>query len=177
MGIFIAKISKGRTFRQITAGTLFFGSAGCALFYSILGNYAMSTTLSGEVNSTALIQEGKAPEAIIEVIATLPGGSLTIVFFCLMSIIFMATSFDSTSYVLATTSSKDFHKEPDRWQRLFWAFLLILLPAGLLFIGGLESLKTTVLISALPLIVVYIFMIISLFKWTNRNENGNGLQR
>ena len=134
----------------------------------------MSLEFAGQVSSTTLVQEGKTPEAITSIIGTLPGGDLAILFFVVMSIIFMATSFDSTSYVLATTASKDSHKEPARWQRLFWAFLLILLPAGLLYIGGLNSLKTMVLISALPLIVIYIFMIISLFKWTNQT-NGNEL--
>jgi BCCT family betaine/carnitine transporter len=173
MGIFIARISKGRTLRQIALGTLLFGSAGCALFYGILGNYAMSTQLSGLVNSSELVKQGKAPEAIIDVISSLPSGNLGIAFFCVMSIIFMATSFDSTSYVLATTSSKNYNKEPKKKLRLFWAFFLILLPAGLMYIGGLDSLKTTVLISALPLIIVYIFMIISLYKWTKKSVYGN----
>lgn len=172
MGIFIARISKGRTLRQIAVGTLLFGSAGCALFYGILGNYAMSQQLSGVINSSKLVSEGNAPEAIIQVISTLPSGNLGIAFFCIMSIIFMATSFDSTSYVLATTSSKDFNVEPRRRLRLFWAFFLILLPAGLMYIGGLDSLKTTVLISALPLIFVYIFMMISLYKWTKTHTDG-----
>ena len=166
MGIFIARISKGRSFRQIAIGTLLFGSAGCALFFSVMGNYALSTELSGIVNSSSLVMEGRGADAVIEVIGSLPGGSIPVLVFSVMSLIFMATSFDSTSYVLATNSSKDFHKEPEKWQRLFWAFFLVLLPAGLMFVGGLDSLKTTVLLSSLPLIIVYVFMIISLLKWT-----------
>lgn len=173
MGIFIARISKGRTLRQIAVGTILFGSAGCTLFYGILGNYAMSTQLSGAINSSQLVANGQAPEAIIQIISSLPSGSLGVAFFCIMSIIFMATSFDSTSYILATTSSKDFNVEPKKTLRLFWAFFLILLPAGLMYIGGLDSLKTTVLISALPLVVVYVFMIISIYKWTKTYSDGN----
>lgn len=173
MGIFIARISKGRTLRQIATGTLLFGSAGCALFFSIMGNYALSTEISGLVNSSSMVQQGNGAEAVIAVIGSLPGGAIAVLFFSVMSLIFMATSFDSTSYVLATTSSKDFNKEPEKWQRLFWAFFLVLLPVGLMFVGGLDSLKTSVLLSALPLILVYVFMIISLLKWTNNAEYGN----
>ena len=173
MGIFIARISKGRTLRQLAVGTLLFGASGCTLFYGILGNYAMSTQISGAINSSQLVSNGQAPEAIIQVIYSLPSGRFGVLFFCVMSIIFMATSFDSTSYILATTSSNDFNKEPKKSLRLFWAFFLILLPAGLMFIGGLDSLKTTVLISALPLVIVYVFMIISILKWTKTYTNEN----
>ena len=167
MGIFIARISEGRTFRQIVAGTILFGSAGCFLFYAILGNYAMFQEIQGLVISTDLVEINQAPMAISEIIGTLPFSTMTIIFFAAMSIIFMATSFDSTSYILATVTTKKLEQdiEPKRWLRLFWAVLLILLPIGLMLIGSLESLKTTVLISALPLVVVYIFMILSLIRW------------
>lgn len=78
----------------------------------------------------------------------------------------MATSFDSTSYTLASCTTKQLHahQDPARWQRLFWAFTLILLPIALMYVGGLESLKISVLVSALPLIPVYIILGVSLFK-------------
>jgi BCCT family betaine/carnitine transporter len=77
----------------------------------------------------------------------------------------MATTFDSTSYALAScaTEKLEAHQEPARWHRLFWAFTLIVLPLSLIYIGGLESLKLAVLISALPLVFVYIMMAVSLF--------------
>jgi BCCT family betaine/carnitine transporter len=56
------------------------------------------------------------------------------------------------------------NQDPSRWQRLFWAFTLILLPIALMYVGGLESLKIAVLISAFPLIFVYLILGISLYK-------------
>ena len=163
-GMFITKISKGRTIRQVILGTLFFGSMGCAIFYNILGNYALSLELSGEFITTQLIHLGKAASAISGVVGSLPGGHITIFLFTLMSVVFMATTFDSTSYALAlcATEKLEPHQEPERWQRLFWAFTLVILPLSLIYIGGLESLKLVVLISALPLILVYILMGVSL---------------
>ena len=77
----------------------------------------------------------------------------------------MATTFDSTSYALAScaTEKLEAHQEPARWHRLFWAFTLVVLPLSLIYVGGLESLKLAVLISALPLVFVYIMMAVSLF--------------
>jgi BCCT family betaine/carnitine transporter len=89
-----------------------------------------------------------------------------------MSVVFMATTFDSTSYALAScaTEKLEAHQEPARWHRLFWAFTLVILPLSLIYIGGLESLKLAVLISALPLIFVYVMMGISLFSSLKNHE-------
>jgi BCCT family betaine/carnitine transporter len=99
------------------------------------------------------------------VVGSLPGGHVTLLLFTLMSVVFMATTFDSTSYALAScaTEKLEAHQEPARWHRLFWAFTLVILPLSLIYVGGLESLKLAVLISALPLVFVYIMMAVSLF--------------
>ena len=117
-------------------------------------------------SSTKLIGEGMPAMAISGVISSLPMGSLVLLIFCIMSVIFIATSFDSTSYTLAACSIQklEANQESTRWNRLFWAFILIILPIALMYVGGLEALKIAVLISALPLIIVYIFMAISLYK-------------
>jgi BCCT family betaine/carnitine transporter len=163
-GIFIAKISGGRSIRQVVLGTMLFGSIGCAIFYNILGNYALHLELTGMFLTTSLTQIGKGAQAISGVIGSLPGGQLTLLFFTLMSVVFMATTFDSSSYALASCASEklEAHQEPARWQRLFWAFTLVVLPLSLIYIGGLDSLKLAVLVSALPLTIVYILMAVSL---------------
>ena len=171
-GIFITKISGGRSIRQVIFGTLFFGSIGCAIFYNILGNYALHLELSGQFLTTALIHFGKGAHAIYGMIGSLQGGHITLFLFTLMSVVFMATTFDSTSYAQAScaTEKMEAHQEPARWHRLFWAFTLVILPLSLIYIGGLESLKLAVLISALPLIFVYVMMGISLFSSLKNHE-------
>ena len=171
-GIFITKISGGRSIRQVILGTMLFGSIGCAIFYNILGNYALHLELSGQFLTTALIHLGKGAHAISGVIGSLPGGHVTLFLFTLMSVVFMATTFDSTSYSLAScaTEKLEAHQEAARWHRLFWAFTLVILPLSLIFIGGLESLKLAVLISALPLIFVYVMMGISLLFSLKNHE-------
>jgi len=163
-GVFIAKISGGRTIKQVILGALFFGSFGCAIFYNILGNYALHLELSGVFLTTSLIEIGGGAQAISGIISSLPGQNITLFFFTAMSVVFMATTFDSSSYALASCATERLepNQDPERWQRLFWAFTLILLPLTLIYIGGLDSLKLAVLVSALPLSFVYIIMALSL---------------
>lgn len=167
MGIFIAKISGGRSIRQIIIGTIGFGSLGCMLFYGVLGNYALNLELTNQLPIVEMVNSGKPAEAIVAIISSIiPGNKILLVLFCLMSAVFMATSFDSTSYTLASCATKKLpaNQDPSRWQRLFWAFTLIILPIALMYVGGLESLKIAVLISAFPLIFVYVILGISLYK-------------
>lgn len=166
VGIFITKISGGRTIKEMVLGTMIFGSLGCTLFYTIFGNYALNLQLTGQLDIVGMVSSGTPAKAIALIIATLPMGSIMLVIFCIMSITFMATSFDSTSYTLAScaTEKLEAHRDPARWQRMFWAFALIILPLALMYVGGLEALKITVLISALPLVLVYVIMMWSLIK-------------
>jgi BCCT family betaine/carnitine transporter len=171
MGIFVAKISKGRTIRQIVIGSLIFGSLGSAVYYAVLGNYALSLELNNLIPITEMVQDGKAAEAIVSIVSYLPMGKFILGLFCIVAIIFIATSFDSSSYTLAScaTVELDINKEPMRWQRLFWAFALILLPIGLMLVGGLDSLKTAALISSMPLLFVYVMMGASLLLSFKKN--------
>ena len=84
----------------------------------------------------------------------------------------MATTFDSTSYALAScaTDRLEAQDDPPSWQRLFWAFALVVLPLSLIYVGGLDTIKFAVLSSALPLIIVYILMGLSIL-YNLRNEH------
>lgn len=182
MGIFLAEISQGRTIRQVVLGSLFFGSFGCAVYFIIFGNYALHLELNGIVPVIDTLSQTGAPSAIIAVIASLPLGKLLLFLFCLVSIIFMATTYNSSSYAMASCASGKITTDqaPARWHRLFWAFSLVLLPLSLMFIGDLDSegfkskafdsLKTASLVVSLPLLVVFVAMTFSLVK-SLKNDN------
>ena len=178
MGIFIAQISRGRTFRQIIVGTLTLGSLGCAIFYMVLGNYAMHLQLNGVHDVVAIKdnpQQG-APAAIVSVIATLPMPQIVVPLFCLISLVFLATTYDSASFALASSASETVSNDrpPARWHRLFWAFMLALLPTALLLgdsgSGRLRSLQTASLLVSLPLLLVFLVMGISLVRAIYEDE-------
>ncbi len=164
MGLFVARISKGRTIKQMVAGSLFFGSCGCFLFFMILGNYGLSLQLSGQLDIVSILNTEGATKAIFSMLSALPYSTLVIALFTLLCIIFTATTFDSISYILASVVQKDVTQEPMRWNRLFWAFTLSFLPAVLMFLGGLSTLQTAAIVGGLPLLVISVMLMMSAVK-------------
>lgn len=172
MGIFVARISGGRTIRQVVLGMVGYGSLGCALFYMILGNYALNLELTGVLKTTEIIKEFGTAQAVVEVVKTLPGGKFTIAIYGFITLIFLATMFDSGSYSLATVTLREFKEgqEPTRCFRLFWALAIAVLPITLLFIGGLKALQTASLVGAFPLIFILFIMAVSFAKDVMRDD-------
>ena len=157
VGMFVCKISEGRTLRELIVGMLCWGSAGCALFFLILGNYALNTELTGlhgVVNETLNASPSAALATLIE---RLPAGGFWLAFLAIIGIIFTATTYDSASYTLAAGATVKLEpgEHPARWHRVFWAIALGILPASLLYLGGLKALQTASVIASLPLLVVY----------------------
>lgn len=164
IGLFIARISKGRRLKEVVLGTIIYGTLGCVLFFGIFGNYAVYLQISGQFNVTQYLNTHGTEATIIEVVHHLPFPSLMIVLFLVSAFLFLATTFDSGSYILAAASQKKVVGEPLRANRLFWAFALCLLPFSLMLVGGeraLEVLKTASILASVPLIVIFIFMMIS----------------
>lgn len=164
VGLFIAKISKGRTIRQMVVGSIFFGSLGCSAFFMVLGNYGLYLQLSGELDVVNVLNTQSPTAAIFAVLNTLPMTKLVIALFTLLAVIFTATTFDSISYILASVVQREVDGEPHRWNRLFWAFTLCFMPAVLMFLGGLSTLQTASIFAGAPLIVIMTLMMISIIK-------------
>ncbi len=176
MGLFVAKISRGRTIRQVITGMLVFGSLGCWAYFGALGNYAMHLELNDILSVTTLLNEKDAPTAIIAVINSLPFSSIVLPLFCVLALIFLATQFDSAAYTMAAVATVELKEDehPARWQRLFWAFALAALPLSLMFVGGLKALQTAAITLALPQLFITTFMAISLVRWLLQDEK-NGV--
>lgn len=166
IGLFIAKISRGRTIRQMVVGSMFFGSLGCAVFFVVLGNYGLYMQLSDKLDVVGILNDKGATTAIFAVLNTLPMAKLVIAVFTLLAVIFTATTFDSISYILASVVQREVDDEPHRWNRLFWAFTLSLLPTVLLFLGGLSTLQTASIFAGAPLIIIMGLLMMSIIKAT-----------
>lgn len=164
VGLFIARISRGRTLRQMIVGSIFFGSLGCFLFFMILGNYGLYLQLSGELDVVGMLNSETPTAAIFAILGSLPMRYLVIGTYTLLVIIFLSTTFDSISYILASVVQKKIDGEPMRWNRLFWAFTLSFMPIVLLFLGGLETLQTASIVGGAPLLVVALLLCMSLVR-------------
>lgn len=106
VGLFIARISRGRTIRQVIVGTIIYGSLGCLLFFGIMGNFGLYLQLTGAFDVVSVLNEQGAPIAIISIINQLPFAKFMVVVFVILSVVFLATTFDSSSYILASVTQK-----------------------------------------------------------------------
>jgi BCCT family betaine/carnitine transporter len=157
VGIFVTRISFGRTIREVIFNMLGFGSLGAWLFFIVFGNYALHLELEGLLSVTTLMQEQSAATAITEVFKSLPLGSLAVSAFFVVAVVFLATTYDSASYTLASVSTRRLQagENPARWLRVFWAISLGILPVSLMFIeGGLKTILSTTIVVSLPLLAV-----------------------
>ena len=145
VGLFIARISRGRTIRGMVVGSIFFGTLGCFLFFMVLGNFGLYLQLSGELDVVRILNTESPTAAIFAILNMLPMRYFVIGTYTVLALIFTATSFDSISYILASVVQKELvDDEPMRWNRLFWAFALSIMPIALLLLGGLETLQVLV---------------------------------
>jgi betaine/carnitine transporter, BCCT family len=176
VGIFVTRISRGRSIKQVITGMLIFGSLGAWLFFIVFGNYALHLELNDILNITELMKQGsrETAAAISDVLLSLPFGKVALVLFVLVSLIFLATTYDSASYSLASVSTKELGagENPARWNRLFWALALGVLPISLLFVdGGLKVILSTTIVVSLPLLGVGVLMGLSLVKMLKEDAN------
>ena len=167
IGLFIARISKGRTLKEVILGTIIYGTLGCVLFFGILGNYAVFLQLSGQFDVIQFLNQHTPEATIIEVMHQLPLPKVMVVLFLISAFLYLATTFDSGSYILAAATQKKVIDEPLKANRLFWAFALCLLPFSLMLVGGekaLEVLKTASILASVPLIGIFVMMMISFIR-------------
>lgn len=167
VGLFIARISRGRTIREMIVGSLFFGTLGCFLFFMCLGNFGMYLHLSGQLDVLHILNNESATAAIFAILGALPMKMLVIGTYTLLAIIFTATTFDSISYILSAVVQRKIEGEPMRWNRLFWAAALSFMPITLLFLGGdngLATLQTASIVGGAPLLIVALLLCVAIVK-------------
>lgn len=174
IGMFIAKISKGRTVRQMLAGAIIYGTLGCALVFVILGNYGLYLQISGTFDVISHLNQYGANVTIFKILGMLKMGKVIVVLFTVGAIIFAATTFDSISYIIAscTVEHLDDGQEPPRWSRLFWALLLALIPSIFILIDGpLETIQTSSNITVIPGIIIICLLTLSFFKMAKEGNH------
>ena len=174
VGLFITRISGGRTIRQVISGMLLFGSLGSWIFYMVIGNYSLFLQLEGKIDFVGIMSSVSGNAAIVAMLETLPLAAVVITVFAVVSIVFAATTYDSASYSLASGATLHLSAgdDPARWHRVFWAFALAVLPIALMFIGGLKAMQSVLLVVSLPILVVGVLMAVSLVKSLRADHPG-----
>lgn len=166
MGMFVGKISRGRTVREVMWGQLIWGTLGCCTSFMIFGGYSLYLQSSGQVDLASILAQQGQSAAIVAILKTLPMAKFMMIFLCIVCFVYLATTIDSCAYVLAGTTTKqlDEKEDPARWNRILWAVLFCLLSIGLMLIGGLEAVKTISVLTGLPLVIIIFILMASVRK-------------
>ncbi|WIB33249.1 MULTISPECIES: BCCT family transporter [unclassified Curtobacterium] len=153
VGIFIARISKGRTVRQFVFGVLLVPTALTMLWFAVLGGAAIHRQIGGGGGLIGADGTVDVEGSLFTLLSDLPAGTVLTFGAILLIGVFFVTSSDSGSLVMAMIASGG-DIEPKNWLRVFFAGVSALLAVALLLTGGLNALKTAAITTALPFSLV-----------------------
>ena len=169
VGLFIARISKGRTIREFIFGVLVIPSMFGILWFTVFGNTAIWLN-DGEA-AGALGQMISSPETLLfKFLDYLPLSGVTGLVSLVVISLFFITSADSGIYVLNNIASRDKSLAAPRWQAVMWGVLMSTVAIVLMQSGGLANLQTMTLLVALPFAMLMLLMCFSLWKGLNADK-------
>lgn len=163
VGMFIARISRGRTIREFVTGVLFVPAGFTLLWMTFFGNTAIDLIKNQGATRLAETVQSDVSLALFEFLTYFPFSTVLSFFAMLMVVVFFVTSADSGAMVVDTLASGGDSDTPV-WQRIFWAGLMGVVAITMLLAGGLKALQTLTIASALPFAMVLLVSIYGLFK-------------
>ncbi|WP_312511658.1 BCCT family transporter [Massilia sp.] len=173
VGMFIARISRGRTIREFILGVLLVPVAFTFLWMTVFGNTAIALDLSGAAPILQTVTDNM-PVALFEVLEHLPFPAIASGVATLLVIAFFVTSADSGALVIDMITSGA-APNPPVWQRVFWSICAGAVAAVLLLAGGLEALQAAALASALPFAVIMLFICYGLLRALRQESKGEAM--
>ena len=163
VGIFIARISRGRTIRQFLLGTIFIPSTLLLVAYGIMGGTSIWMYMGG---AEGFSNDMAPPEVFFTMLDNLPNmGWLSVVSIGVLAIFFI-TSADSASVVMGMLTSRG-DQEPRRWIVVFWGLVMSGIAVVMLLLGdatALEGLQQLVIVTAVPFAVIMLLAIVAWFR-------------
>lgn len=170
MGIFIAKVSKGRTIREVAIYTIFIMTAGGIGIFGINGSFSIWAQITGKVDVLGLVNSGVGDSAVYSIMEVLPLGKTLLPFLILVLIVgFVAPSMDSASLALAETVTK--RGTPPMKLRIFFCLLLAVIPMSIILAGAeFTAIKYIAIIISAPFLVILMGTMLGLLKWLKQDE-------
>lgn len=165
MGLFIARISKGRTIKQVLVGMLTYGALGCMSFYAIFGGYSLWLQRTGAVNLVHILNTQGQAAVVATVIGTLPFKMIVLALYCISCFIFLATTISSSAFIVSSFTSLHLNdgEQPSRWNRMIWVVVFIFFSFGIVMVGGFKTVQTVSTIAGFPLMFVCLLLLHSIW--------------
>ncbi len=170
VGMFIARVSYGRTVRQFIKGVLFIPTLVTFLWVTTFGNSALDIEMFGNGGIAKAVQEN-IPVSLFVLLENFPLDIVTSLLAVVVVITFFVTSSDSGSLVIDIITAGG-NTEPPKLQRVFWAVMEGAVAAALLLGGGLVALQTAAITTGLPFAVILLGMAYALHKGMSEYKSG-----
>jgi len=162
VGLFIARVSRGRTIREFILGTVLAPSLAAFLWFSIFGGSALTMQIWQHVPLAEAVKADVAT-ALFAMFDAMPFGLAMSVVSTLLVLVFFVTSGDSAVLVLGMMSSNGNPNPPNRI-KIIWGVLIAGIAISLLLAGGLKAVQTATILFALPFALVIVLMVVSLWR-------------
>ncbi|AYD90584.1 BCCT family transporter [Actinomyces lilanjuaniae] len=165
VGMFLARISRGRTIREFVIGALVLPFSYVLMWSSIFGNSALDLIRSGNLDFAELTVN-EPEQGLYTLLTHLPGGTFLVALALFIGILFYVTSADSGALVMSSLSShvRSEREDAPAWLRIFWASLVGVLTIAMLVAGGIPILQQATIVMALPFSAVIIVIMFCLWK-------------
>lgn len=163
VGMFIARISRGRTIREFLMGVLLVPVGFTFIWMTVFGNTAISLDMGVAAGGIAAAVGENVPTALFKFLEHFPLSSVVSLLAVILVVTFFVTSSDSGSFVIDIIASGG-DPNPPVWQRVFWATSEGVVAAILLLAGGLGALQTASIAAALPFAFVMLFVCYGLLQ-------------
>lgn len=166
VGMFFARISRGRTVRQFIAGTILLPTVFDIVWFATFGRTAIDVELNNPgVLTGPVVEDGETPQALFTLLAQYPLYFVSGAVALAVIVFYFVTSIDSAALVMDMFTTGEEEATP-KYYRVAWAVAVGVVTAALLFINdsGIQALQEVVIIIALPFFIVYFIMMFSLVK-------------
>jgi len=175
VGLFIARISRGRTIREFVCGVLFVPAGFTLLWMTVFGDSAIHMILNEGVTTLAAVVDQDSSLALFAFLEHFPLSSVVSMVAVLMVVVFFVTSADSGALVVDMLASSG-HAHSPLWQRIFWSVSIGVVAVALLLANGLKALQTATIASALPFSAILLASIWGLFRALHLDATRRGLR-
>lgn len=168
VAMFVTRVSKGRKMKEVVAAMLMGGSFGCWFFFGTLESYSMHQFITGAIDVPRILTEQGGETAVEMLLNALPFGQIFLGVYLFIMAVFCASHMDAAAYAVAATSTRNMQEgqDPSPTHRLFWCIALTLIPLAMLFAKvSLSTMKTAVVLTAIPFLVILMTKIYGFLTW------------
>jgi choline/carnitine/betaine transport len=165
VGLFLARVSRGRTIREYVLGAMVIPSITCLTWFALIGGTAIDMELSGIANGSIVNADISAQlYQTINLILSSPFAAAMSVVIVILLLTYLITSVDSAILIVTTLASGGNQAQKHAKHIVIWGALFMAMIASLLAAGGLDALRSAMIIGALPFSFVMLLMLVSLMK-------------